>query len=186
MPLGLTGGGESGGFFKYDAKDGVMKLDGEELPKNASWVMDFENAETGWMAFAPFSDFSHLVKVGNPWGPNPQPGTKEERSPYRIGFKIMCYSEKHLGGVKELMSNTKKTKDGMELLSVEYDEGIGSNAGKLPVVQLKSTIEIKETGGGKNYQPVFGIVKWVDRPAEMNGGAAPAPAAAAESDEPEF
>ena len=69
MPLGLTG--DDGGFFKYDAKDGVMKLGGEELPKNASWVMDFENAEIGWMAFAPFSDFSHLHPVGNPWGPEP-------------------------------------------------------------------------------------------------------------------
>ncbi len=197
MALGLTGG--ESGLFKYDAKDGQMKLGGQPLDKNMQWVMDFENAEVGWLSFAPFFDATHLVKVGNPWGANPQPKKKnadgsEERSPYAIGFKIMCYS-KGIEGVKEFMSNTKKTKDGVEPLSEKYDEGLKDNPGKLPVVQLEDTIAIKETAGGTNYQPVFKIVKWVDRPAALGGtlteAAAPVPApkpapAPAAKDEPEF
>ena len=59
---------------------------------------------------------------------------------------------------------------GIDLLHDDYLAGVKANAGKLPVVALDDTVPIESGSGAKkstNYQPVFKIVSWVKRPADL-------------------
>lgn len=64
------------------------------------------------------------------------------------------------------------------------------NAGKVPVVEIKGTekVSVKTKEGAKNYKrPIWSIVKWVARPAELDTVKEPEPVAqAATLDDDEF
>ena len=199
MALGINT--ESGGsadiipIVKYDARAGrAVRIDRQNT--GAGWsaeqtditsgfkaVFDMENIETGWINFntggAP--DF-RLVPLGTNPGPRPSQGHRE-------GFRLMLKLSKESGGdVREFCSVAKVVIRGFDDLHNAYLEGLKANAGKLPVVALKSTKPVVSGSGqtkSTNYQPVFEIVGWASRPADLvfrpkSAGApvaAPAPAA---------
>ena len=62
---------------------------------------------------------------------------------------------------------TKRAFDG---LFDQWFAGRADHPGQLPVVQVKTYEEVAGKHGS-NFAPVFAIVKWIDRPADMQAGA---------------
>jgi hypothetical protein len=145
-------------------------------------VFDLENIEVGWICFptsgAP--DF-RMVPLGEDAGPRPSDAHKE-------GFRIMLKLGKEAGGdVREFCATAKVVVGAMDEL---HDKFKAEANGRLPVVAVKTTKPIV-TGSGQtkstNYAPVFEVVQWVPRPADLvfkpksaktNGSGKPAPASA--------
>jgi len=192
MALGIqtetSGGGDFSPIVKYDARAGRMfrvdrtqdsggawQTDNVEITNGFQAVFDLENIEVGWALFAAGSPPSFaLAKLGQPMPARP---TSEHKNAFRVMLKL----GKAVGGdVREMAAQSKAVIGAMDKLHDAYSAGLKDNAGKLPVVAMTGSVPIVSTGQGKsstNYQPVFEIVKWVDRPAELSGGVAPVGAA---------
>lgn len=205
MALGLPTAADAADrtpVLKYDARAGrIFRVDRTqgadgwtsnpvEIPSNVfQAVMDVENIETGWLHF-PTGGAPDIKVV-----PINQPFPEKPSDKHRSGFRIIMLLGKTSGGdVREMAANAQVSIQGMDALHDLYAAGVKANPGKLPVVVLESTIPVTSSGKGAdgkpvsstNYKPVWGIVKWVDRPAELtagHGGGAP-PAAAAPAPEP--
>jgi hypothetical protein len=152
--------------------------------------MDFENIEVGFIHFpAGAAPEFRVAPIGQPMPEKPNANFKQ-------GIRMMLKLGKDCGGdVREISSTAKAMLGAFDTCHTEYLAGVKDNAGKLPVVSLETTIPIVTQGrdpSGQavkttNYAPVFKIVSWVDRPADLvfspknGGGAAPAPVQAAPS-----
>lgn len=181
MGLGLTyssgeGSGDITPFVKYDARAGrLFRMDrannGDgfsntpvDITRTFKAVLDMENIEVGYMNFntgtAP--DFV-LVKLGEPLPQRPQN--------YKQGARLMLKLGQDCGGdVRELSNSSVAFLKGLDELHNDYVHGKAQNPGKLPVVILKDTIGVTTGQGDKkstNYQPIFQIVGWAPRPADL-------------------
>lgn len=187
MGLGLPA---SGGDFnrtpiiKYDGRAGrIHRIDRSnasgswetnevEITKGFQAIFDLENIETGWLNFpAGGAPDIRTVKIGNPLPERPS-------DKHRSGFRVFMKLGKSCGGdLREMAANAKVSIAGMDALYDAYLAGAKENPGKLPVVTLSDTLQVKSEGkdaqGNKqtstNYQPVWEIVSWADRPAELSG-----------------
>lgn len=187
--LGLPQTGGDGAnrtpIIKYDARAGrIFRVDRSN--ESGSWeteqveitngfqaIMDLENIETGWLSFpAGGAPDIKTVKIGTPMPERPS-------DKHKSGFRILMKLGKSSGGdVREMAANAQVSIKGMDALYDAYLAGAAENPGKLPVVVLEKTTGITTSGkdaSGKpqsstNYQPVWSISKWVDRPAELVGG----------------
>lgn len=191
MALGLQSGGggdfERTNIIKYDARagrifridrnnvDGSWTTDQVEITNGFQAVMDLENIEVGYLHFpAGAAPSLHMVKFGEPMPAKP---TAEHKQ----GFRVLMKLGKSIGGdLREMAANAAVSIAGIDELHTAYTAGKADNPGLLPVVALETTKAITKTGkdaNGKpqsstNYQPVWKIVKWVERPAELAGKAA--------------
>lgn len=215
MALGLqteSGGGEFTPVVKFDARAGRMFRVDREQDGGGNWntnnvevtngftaVMDLENIEVGWALFqAGVMPSLSMVTIGNPLPEKPSDKHKQ-------GFRMLMKLGKSSGGdVREMAATAKCVIQSVDSLHTDYESGKDANPGKLPVVSLDGTVAIttegKDKDGNKqtstNYQPVWKIVKWVDRPSELGGAGGatqqeaapppPPPAAPAASDDDEF
>lgn len=183
MGLGLNyssgGGGDIIPFVKYDARAGrffrrdrTQDTSGNytsndvDITKDFKAVIDMENVEVGFMKFGNGSapEFV-LVKLGNPMPPKPAgEGVKQ-------GARLMMKLHQSCGGdIREIAGNAAAFLKGVDELHTTYEQQKGANAGKLPIVTLKTTIPITSGSGQKkstNYQPVFEIVGWAARPNDL-------------------
>lgn len=168
-----SAGGDFLPIVKYDARAGRMfRVD--RVQDGGTWVkseeditnsfkaqFDLENVETGWANFPAGAAPSFvLVPMGSAIPPRPADGFK---NCVRILVKLHADCG---GGVREVASSAKAFLSGLEALYLAYLDGVKANAGKLPIITLKTTKPIKSEGGGKvstNYQPVFEIVGWAPR-----------------------
>jgi len=177
MALGISFGGGGGGgdiipIVKYDARAGRMfrrdRADGVnndvDITRSFKAVLDFENLEVGWVNFpmgaAP--DFV-LARYGDPIPPRPSDA-------HKTGARILIKLSSDCGGdVRELSSSAGVFLGGLDRLHDAYLAGSQANPGKLPVVVLKDTTPITSGGAQKstNYEPIFEIVSWVARPADL-------------------
>lgn len=170
---------ESGGsddiipIVKYDAKAGRMfrrdRVNGDneqvDITRSFKAVFDFENLETGHIAFpvggAP--DFA-LARIGDRAPEKPS-------ADHRPGARILVKLTKDCGGdVRELASTAKAFLRGLDAAHDAYEAGKAANPGKLPVYILKDTVPITSEGGGNkttNYSPVFELTSWVARPSDL-------------------
>lgn len=128
--------------------------------KDMTAVFDFANLKTGWFLFAPgVAPVKQIEPTLNACTPRPGDGFKK-------GFQINLFSNKNLLGVREFASTAGAVIDSMNDL---YDLYIGApeaREGKLPVVRC---VDVKPIVGkhGTNYSPIFQIMSWTDRPAEL-------------------
>jgi hypothetical protein len=177
MALGLNfesaDSGEIIPIIKFDAKAGRMfrrdRVNGEndqiDITRTFKAIFDFENIETGTINFNTGSapDFA-VVRIGDPIPQAPSPD-------HRPGARILVKLSKENGGdLRELASTAKAFLRGLNALHDEYLAGASANKGKLPVVELADTTPITSGEGARkstNYSPVFKIVSWVDRPADL-------------------
>ena len=176
MALGLdysVGGGDIIPIVKYDAKAGrvfrIDRVDGTNTPvditRSFKAVVDMENVEVGFINFpigaAP--EFA-LVPLGTQLPARPSDKHKQ-------GVRLMLKLSKECGGdVREMATCAKAAMRGVDELHDAYVGGAKANPGKLPVVTLKDTLPINSGQGAQkstNYQPVFEIVGWVARPADL-------------------
>lgn len=169
--------GEGGNFLpivKYDARAGRMaRVDRENGENNSvditngfKAVFDFENVEVGYIRFAAGSapDF----KVSRYYDRKP---IVDPKGDYKPGVRFVVKLGKDCGGdVRELASTAGAFLEAAKRLHVEYEEGVKSNPGKLPVISL-SGVKPRTTGEGAkkstNYEPEFKIISWVARPADL-------------------
>jgi len=190
MALGIEYGDNDGGeimsIVKYDARAGrIFRIDRNngtnesvDITNTFQAVFDFENIETGWISFDTGSAPHFAVaRLGS---------QKPERptDKHKQGLRMLVLLAKGCGGdLRELASTAKAFVAGLESLHNLYVAGVKDNAGKLPVVALKTTTPVTSGSGDKkstNYQPTFEITAWVPRPAALvwtpkNGAPKPAP-----------
>lgn len=179
MPLmsNPAGGGEGGfiTYVKYNAKAGrfYTKKDEKDAPEfevtNFTAVMDLENVKTGWFLFAAG------VAPAKTYDPSLSQAAAKPGDNFKRGFEVLCFSDKNLLGVREFSSTAGVVIDAINSVYDAWEAGRGANAGKLPVVKCVGVTPVTNKHG-TNYQPQFEIVSWADRPAELKGQAAPAPA----------
>lgn len=183
MALGLNyssgGNGDIIPFVKYDARAGRLfrrdrTQDGggnyisndEDITNSFKAVVDLENIEVGYAKFGAGSapEFV-LVKLGMPMPHKPAD------SGFKQGVRLMMKLHSSCGGdVREISGNSSAFLKGVDELHTAYEAGKAANAGKLPVVTLKSTTPITSGTGQKkstNYQPVFEITGWAPRPNDL-------------------
>lgn len=188
MAIGFTPGNGSADFLpilKYDARAGrtfrVDRADGMSIPTEVTFkaVVDMENVEVGWMHFmAGAAPDMRLYPLGGVWGDQPSPQHKR-------GLRVLVKLSKDTGGdVRELASSSASFLRAFDALHDAYLAGAAANLGKLPVVVITKTVPVTSKGSGQsstNYEPVFAITAWVDRPADLKasprGGATPVTAA---------
>lgn len=184
MGLGLdyssgSGGGDIVPFVKYDARAGrFFRNDRSEsggqysntpvdITSNFKAVLDLENIEVGYLKFAAGSapEFK-LVKLGQP-----MPAKPSEDGKWKQGVRVMMKLHASCGGdIRETSSNAAAFLKGIDELHTAYEGARASQAGKLPIVTLKTTIPVTSGSGDKkstNYQPVFEIVGWAPRPNDL-------------------
>lgn len=195
MPTDSAGGGDFSPIVKYDGRAGrLFRVDRTqdaggswvteqvEITPNFKAVFDLDNIEVGWIHFASGAQPSFaLARLGEPMPARPS-------SDFKNGFRVLMKLGKDCGGdVRELASQAKVVIAGMDKLHDLFTAGRKDNPGKLPIVTITGAVPVVTEGKDKdgkkqsstNYQPVFDIVGWVDRPADLPGdGAAPAAVAA--------
>ncbi len=190
MALGLISNDDSRTFLpivKYDSRSGrIFRVDREDgvstpvdISKNFSAVIDLGNIEIGWINFpagsAPEFVMAHYSETC------PARPSDAHKKGSRV---IMKLSPACGGGLREMASNSKVFSIGIENLFKEYEDAIGSNQGKLPVVVLADTIPVVAGSGAQkstNYAPKWEIVKWVPRPDDLIYQAKAAPIASTSS-----
>lgn len=200
MGLGLqtesNGGGGYNAILKYDARAGRMfRVDREQdasgqyasdnvdVTSGFNAVMDLANVQVGWAAFrAGMAPDFRLAPLGAPMPARPEGKDEKTGKPiYGQCFKIMLALGKSSGGgVRELASSARVVIGAIDALHTAYEAAPEAKAGKLPVVALKSTTPVVSGQGAQkstNYAPVFEIVKWVERPADLAPEAATEPVA---------
>jgi hypothetical protein len=178
-------------IIKYDARAGrLFRVDRTQA--DGSWesntveitpvfqaVMDLEHIELGWLYFptngAPEID---VAPYGKPIPPKPS-------DKHRPGFRVHMKLGKQAGGdIREMAANAQVSIQGMDALHDAYLKDAPAHAGQLPVVRLEKTAAVVTTGKGadgkpvssQNYQPVWAIVGWAARPADLLApGQAPPP-----------
>lgn len=204
MGLGLNtemgGGGDFAPLVKYDARAGrFFRADRTEGP--GGWetsnvditqgfkaIFDLENIQVGWAAFrAGMAPEFRLVPLGAALPPRPEgmvsDGKGGTKPAFQQAFKVMLKLAKTCGGdVRELASTAKAAVGAVDLLHSAYEAQKADHPGQLPVVAMTGSTPIKSSGKGQtstNYAPIFEIVSWVDRPADLKAPkppATPAPA----------
>jgi hypothetical protein len=163
----------AGRIFRVDREDGVSTP--HDITRNFRAVFDFENVEMGYINFDTGSAPDFQMMPMEEWAENkPKPPSDKHRE----GFRMRVRLSKECGGdLRELSGTSAALREGIDSLHDDYMSGLSKNAGKLPVVSLEDTVG-RESGGkngikSTNYQPVFKIVSWVDRPKDMERKAAP-------------
>ena len=199
MGLGLqTAAGGAGGYnaiLKYDARAGRMfRVDREQdssgqyasenvdVTNGFQAVMDLAGVQVGWAAFrAGMAPDFRLAPLGAAMPARPEGNDEKSGKPiYGQCFKVMLKLGKASGGdIRELASSARVVIGAIDALHTTFEAAPESKDGKLPVVSLKSTTPVVSGAGAQkstNYAPVFEIVKWVDRPADLASSDAAAPA----------
>jgi hypothetical protein len=157
----------AGRMFRVDrTNDGTGYVNTQhDITRSFKAVVDLEHFEVGYINFgtggAP--DFV-LVPFGSIMPQRPSQAHKQ-------GARLMLKLGADCGGdVRELSSTASAFLKGLDELHTAYEAGKAANPGKLPVVTLRDTVGITLGQGDKkstNYQPVFEIVGWVNRPPDL-------------------
>ena len=146
-----------------------------------AFALDFGTLEVGWCHFvAGMAPLWNMVPYGQPMPERPaSPGKNDQGKDlnYRQGFRLKVAGNA-IGGVRELAGNSNALITGMNEVHSAYEAAPEAAMGKIPVVKMTDTIAVK-TGQSTNFQPVFEIVAWVDRPEVLGPRTVPAPKAAA-------
>ena len=185
MALGFVN--ENGGdgstivpILKYDTRGGyIIKVDRHQ-DEGGTWVkdeseleypvkvaMDLENIKVGWLGFVGGAPDFHLVNIGEPMPARPSPDHNQ-------GFQVkLCNKEL---GLRELSSGAKTMTVPFNDLHNAYEAQKADNAGKVPVIEFTGSerYKVNTPNGELTFKkPVMVISGWVDRPATLDGAAAP-------------
>jgi hypothetical protein len=184
MALGFTyssGGGDFIAIVKYDARAGRIFREDRKQDTGGQWVkdsvdltgnfkavFDFENIEVGYINFpqggAP--DFV-MAALGEPY---PQRPSTNHNQGVRFMLKLAKDAAGDAAAIREIAGTSAAFRMGIDELHDAYTAQKAANAGKLPIVTLKSTLPVTSGQGTKkstNYQPVFEIVGWAARPEDL-------------------
>jgi hypothetical protein len=183
MPLQISTGGNSKPFIRFLPSLNAWQLSTEagkdEFAFDKPAVFDIQFVQLGWM------HIDEGVYDWQPW-PNNRPTAKPAEEGYKAGFMMNVYSTTMFGDepVREFASNGTGSVMFVQELFNACEQAPEFAQGKSPVIQITGSKAIKVgKKGGATRIPQFTIVKWIDRPQALGGGA-PAPAAAAPAPAP--
>jgi hypothetical protein len=153
--------------------DGTGKWDthNDDITATFKAVVDLEHIETGWISFKAGNAPSVLtVPLGEKV--SEEPPTEFHKQGFRVTLKLSqnCISDPKQSLLRELASNAKTAVEGMDILHSAYATQVKDHPGQLPVVTLGQPIaKTTQTPTGKttNYIPVYEIVGWAPRPADL-------------------
>lgn len=162
-------------IVKYDARSGrITRRDREngesndvDITRTFKAIIDFPNVEIGWSWFPIGNppDFRLVRFADGGFIPKPEEGN------FKRCVRFIVKLSKECGGdVREFASNAGACLDGIKKLKDDYDAGVKTNPGKLPVVTMTDSIGKSSSGGAlktTNYVPVFQIEGWVKRPDDL-------------------
>ena len=146
-----------------------------------AFALDFGRLEVGWCHFtAGAAPQWNMVPYGQKMPDRPPSPGKDDRGKdlnYRNGFRLPVAGNA-IGGVRELAGNSNALITGMNEVHTQYEAAPEAAMGKIPVVKMVDVIAVR-AGQSTNFQPVFEIVAWVDRPDVLGPRTVPAPRAPA-------
>jgi hypothetical protein len=158
--------------LKYNASTGTFHTM-DRVQRNGEWVteahdvtdeftavFDLENIETGWILF-PEKGGPETVLA--PPGKNVGPAPSKK---HRQGVRVIVKVEGDDAGAREILSTAAAFWNGVDALHDAYLAEAANHPGQLPVVTL-ANVQAVETSNGVSCTPIFEIVDWVDRPADM-------------------
>lgn len=169
----------AGGSFippvKFDAQSGRMKrvdrgLNGSEevdISRSFKAIFDMDSVEIGWAKFVRGQAPSWAMV---PWSDDavfPAQPDPEHKRAFRLYLKL---SKECGGDIREFGGSSGALRGGFNQIHDQWITEASSNPGKLPVIVMRdSRAIVTETRMGKNtnYAPVFEIVNWVARPADL-------------------
>lgn len=162
----VSTGGNFTPYVKYNSKAGRWYIKGENgeievTPKQ--FLADFGNIKTGWMLFVE-GQAPSKVWDANLSTPAAKPSDKHKR-----GFSLNLYSKASFNGLVELASSSMHLCTAINDLYGQYEAEAGKpeNKGKVAVVEFAGSTPMKDKMG-TNYRPNFKLVKFADRPADMD------------------
>jgi hypothetical protein len=188
--LGKRKTGTGGNFLpviKYDARAGVIytqdrvfngdtwQTEQHDVTDGLEAIFDLANIQTGWLRFPKGAAPEMVLKpIGEDIGPRPGEDYKE-------GLRVIVKIPDDDAGPRELISNALALWQGIDELHNAYLAELEANPGRVPLVTLADVNQVNNPSG-ISYEPVFKIVDWVARPADLPirgiAVAAPAPAPA--------
>ena len=142
---------------------------------NPTFIVDMGSIEVGWAAFLPTGPDFHMAYLGQAFPAKPTDEHKQS-------FRVKLFSPKFLDGIREFSSSAKVVMGAIDELHSQFEAAPEAAAGKVPVVQMTGATPIVskgKAGTSTNYAPVFKVVSWVDRPAELGERTVSAPGAKA-------
>lgn len=172
-------------YLAFNAKSDKWSLNVNKervsIKGGPTFVADLENIKTGWFNFQ--EGMAPSVVLDKSLTEHAErPSAKHKR-----GAKVVVFMKGDHPGAYEFSTNSKNVMQALSALHDQYEAGKAANSGKLPVVEVGDSVEVKSSfknqdgtpGTATNYSPTFSIVKWVDRPAELTEETAAAPVAVA-------
>ena len=192
MPL-MLGGGDSKPYIRFSPSVNSWEMSAPDGRMEFTWdapvVFDIHGLQLGWMK---------IDSMGREWAawPSLTQRTPQPSEEHKIGFAINIVSNKLFGDepVREFSANTFGNLQFITELYNQSETAPEFKEGKVPVVQITGA-KAQKVGKGNTRIPEFQIMKWVDRPSELDDGevvvqsapqAAPAPVASAPVMDDEF
>jgi hypothetical protein len=163
MPLNLEPRtGDFVPYLKFNGKAGrwYTRNDiGEEVEvTDLTAIFDLASIRTGWVHFAEGEPPQTAWDVNGAAAPKPAHLPKAKR-----GFAVNVFAPK-LGGLREFSSTSNGAIIAVrDLYNDQYEKAPEHREGKVPIVQCEKVVPVKSKFG-TNYEPVFKIMKWIDRP----------------------
>jgi hypothetical protein len=186
----------AGRLFLSDRKDtgsGFETVKVDITNKQVPFAIDFLSCEVGWAKFtAGAAPVWHLVPLGQPLPPRPADKYIDKASGREKPAFSQCFRTKvggkDIGGIRELAGSARVFLAGIDELHTKYEAAPEAQSGKIPVVKLVDSKPVTSGNGAQsstNYQPVFEIVAWVDRPEKLGAATVAVPKGAAVQFAPE-
>jgi hypothetical protein len=180
MALNFNSSSSNGGhgYIRYMASTASWQMDGDTIQMKQA-IFDLENIKTGWCRID--------VGVAPEWVMDAsleQSAPKPEGENWKRGFQVNIYSKTMFGNdspYKEWGTNSTGATMGIQKLYADYEEA-NKGKGQLPVVEYSGATPTK-IGKGSTNIPNFKILKFVDSPTELSGGASASPVTSSASDE---
>lgn len=144
--------------------------------RQPTFAVDFGRLETGWIYFSQVGPQFSMAFYGQPMPAQPDsPGNNAvgKALRFKAGFRVPVISQA-IGGLRELRGNAGALINGMNELHTKYEAAPEARAGKIPLVRMADVTEVR-SGQSSNFQPVFTIDGWVDRPAALGPRTVPPP-----------
>lgn len=168
----------AGRFFRVEKDNGITEQVDITSP-DLKFAIDFGSIEVGYVQFSAQGPVRHMVPYdGRSLPAQPQDKGVDGKLLSRPGFYALVAGQA-IGGIREWCSNAAILLNALDELFNLYAEQPEAAVGKIPLISIVSTVPITSgTGAQKstNYKPVFKIVGWVDRLADMGERTVPPPA----------
>lgn len=168
----------AGRFFRVDKDNGITEQVDITSP-DLKFAIDFGSIEVGYVQFSAQGPVRHMVPYdGRSLPAQPQDKGVDGKLLSRPGFYALVAGQA-IGGIREWCSNAAILLNALDDLFNLYAEQPEAAAGKIPLISIVSTVPVTSgTGAQKstNYKPVFKIMGWVDRLADMGERTVPPPA----------